>query len=133
MSRVVVILALATVLLVPAAPAQAAAEWCEQDPLAVIITPRGAIVPVFVTTGARGLEHLPAVLLAEIRYSAEPTRFGEGTIVKMDVFVRDDLFAERFETRTTVSSGPLKTGEIHGETYGESGSAMRVRFRLDVP
>jgi hypothetical protein len=132
-ARIVVILALAITLLIPATPVQAAAEWCEQDPLAIIITPKGAIVPVFVTTGARGLEHLPAVLLAEIRYSAEPTRSGEGTIVRLDVLVRDDLFAERFETRTTVSSGPLKTGAIHGEAYGESGSVMRVRFRLDVP
>lgn len=133
MARIVAILALAIVLLLPAVPAQAGAEWCEQDPLAVIITPQGAIVPVFVTTGARGLEHLPAVLLAEIRHSVAPTRSGEGTVVRMEVLVRDDLFARGFETRTTVSSGPLKTGTIYGEAYGESGRAMQVRFTLDVP
>ena len=76
----------------------AGAEWCEDDPLVVIETPGGNLVPLYVTVGALGVEHLPAAQLAEISYTAKRTSHGN-TQVKLSVVVRGDVFASSFATR----------------------------------
>ena len=111
----------------------AGAEWCDTDPLVLVQTPGGATVPVYVTNGALGVEHLPAVLLAAISYTASPTNGGRATLVKMDVVVPDDEFASRFPTRSVASTGPMATGAIYASTTGYSGKVMRLVFKLDVP
>ena len=133
MARFFVAMVIAALLLAPAPPARASAEWCEFDPLVVIITPRGALVPVFVTNGAQGAEHMLAAQLAEMRYTAQPTRSGEATQVRLSVLIRDDLFGKDFPTRSTASAGPLATGAIHARTSGVSGDEMELTFVLDVP
>ena len=63
MKRVLVSVMLAILFLAtPSSTADAGAEWCEYDPLLVVRTPGGASVPLFVTTGAEGVEHLSALL-----------------------------------------------------------------------
>ena len=106
-------------------------QWCEDDPLIVVQTPKGHLVPLFVTNGARGLEHLLALQLAEVRYETNST--GHGTMVTLSVTVPGDVFAARFETRSTVSTGPLKTGHIYDTTSGYSQEAMTLKFKLSVP
>jgi hypothetical protein len=117
--------------LVPAAAASA--EWCEYDPLVVISTPGGATVPVYVTSGALGTEHLAAVMSAAISYSATSAEGGEATVVRMTVLIPDDEFASHFATRSVVSTGPLKTGLLLAEATGFSGQAMPLQFKLAVP
>ncbi len=111
----------------------AGAKWCEEDPLVLIETPGGSTVPVYVTIGALGTEHLVAVLLATISYTAKPTDGGRGTQVHLDVVVPDDAFGSHFETRAAASTGPMVTGTIYDTTYGYSGEVMRLVFKLDVP
>lgn len=113
--------------------ARAGEEFCSADPLVLIQTSGGRIVPVFVTTSARGAEHLPAVLAAEIRYAVQTTEDGRATRVKMEVFVADDQFGEHFDTRTVASSSPLATGAVHANAVGHSGRVMRMTFTLSVP
>lgn len=110
--------------------ASAGAQWCDTDPVVVIITPRGAIVPIFVNNGAQGAEHLPAVLLASMKYTVEPA--SSGTLVHLDVVVPNDLFGKGFTTRSVVSTGPLGTGIVYATAYGVSGKAMHLDFTLNV-
>ncbi|MGH2355840.1 MAG: hypothetical protein ACRDJN_29880 [Chloroflexota bacterium] len=117
--------------LAPTPVADASEQWCEIDPLVLITTPGGALVPVFVTSAAP-LVHQLAVVLAELRYTATSTADGQATRVQLSVLIRDDLLGHGFPTRTTVSTGPLKTGAILGTASGVSGEPMRVVFVLDV-
>ncbi len=108
-------------------------QWCEDDPVVVIKTPGGSLVTVYVTNGARGVEHLPAVLSAQINYTATSTDGQSATLVQMSVLIPDDEFDDHFETRSTVSTGPMKTGTILATASGFSGQAMFMTFKLNVP
>jgi hypothetical protein len=122
--------ALATLSLsLPVAVAHAGDQWCESDPLIVVRTPGGALVPLYVTSEALGLENLPYVLLASITYVASPA--GPGTHVQMEVMVPGSLLAPPFETRATVSTGLLKTGAILATASGYSQQLMKLQFKLD--
>lgn len=133
LSAISVILA-AIVLLATGVPAaDASAQWCEEDPLVVIQTPGGSLVPLYVTNGALGAEHLPAVLAAGIGYTVKSVESGGATLVKVQVQVPDDLYGYQFETRSTVSTGPLKTGAIYATTQGFSSQVMQLEFKLQTP
>ncbi len=112
--------------------AHAGDEWCEVDPAVLITTPGGRLVVVYVTNGALGLEHLVAAQLAAVRHTVQPVEGGRATLVKMDVVVPNDLFGSGFPTKTTVSSGPLKTLTVYASATGTSGSPMRLEFTLPV-
>ena len=134
MRRFLLAAIVAVALLLALAPGMSAgAKWCDEDPLVLIQTPGGSLVPVYVTVGALGTEHLPAVLLAAITYTAKPVHDGRATHVQLDVVLPDDEFASHFETRATASTGPMATGTIYDSTYGYSGEVMRLVFKLDVP
>lgn len=134
MRRFLLVIPLAFALLFAGAAAPAAAaEWCDTDPLVLIATPGGALVPVYVTTGALGVEHLPAVLAASIAYTAQPVASGTATLVHLEVVVPDDAFDAHFPTRTVASTGPLATGTIYASAEGFSGTRMATTFTLDVP
>jgi hypothetical protein len=120
-------------LLGPVPAALAMEQWCEEDPPVLILTPSGSSALVFVTNGALGLEHLPAVQLAQIRYTVQPVESGRATLVKMTVVVPPDIFSSRFPTRSTVSSGPFKTGTIYATASGYSGEPMEMTFQLSIP
>jgi hypothetical protein len=117
----------------PAPRASAMESWCDEDPPVVITTPGGRAVVVYVTNGALGLQHLPAVQLASIRHTVQPADGGRATLVKMEVVVPDDAFGTGFPTRTTASSGPFKTLTVYDSATGTSGAPMRLQFKLDVP
>lgn len=108
-------------------------EWCEEDPVVAIVTPKGAVVSVFVTNGVKGPEHQLAAILAKIKYSVKSIDGGRATRVTMLVTVPADAFEDRFETRSVVSTGPLKSGVILGSALGFSGQSMEMMFKLDVP
>ena len=128
-----VLAVLPAVTLVPTASA-GSSEWCDMDPIVVIRTPKGNLVPVFNTMGVMGLEHQAAMLAAQVSYTVQPADGGRGTLVKLDVTVPEGLLWGRdFATRTTISTGPLGTLNVLGTAQGESGRAMRVQFTLDTP
>lgn len=134
MRRLFLALLVGLVALVAVAPAaQAAEEWCDTDPLVLVQTPGGSLVPVYVTNGARGVVHLPAAQMAAITYTVRPIADGRDTLVEMKVLVPDDLFGSGFPTRSTVSTGPLATGEIYATASGQSGTVMAMTFKLGVP
>ena len=51
----------------------------------------------------------------------------------MEVLIPGDVFDSRFETRSTVSTLPLKTGTILAQASGFSGQTMYLQFTLGVP
>lgn len=128
----VVALVVGLLLLAPGAPPAAASdEWCESDPAVAIRTPAGAVVVVYVTNGALGAEHRPALARTRIDYAAAVAPGGAGTLVDLEVMVPDD--GGRFATRSVVSTGPLKTGAVLATAEGRSGQPMRLWFVLAVP
>ena len=134
MKSILLALLTAVLLLVAAAPEVAALEeWCEDDPLVLITTPGGNVAPVYVTNGALGTEHLPAVQLATISHTVHSVDGGRATLVRMTVVVPNDAFGSHFPTRTTASSGPMKSGTIYDTDTGYSGEPMHLSFRLNVP
>lgn len=133
MKRFVLPIVLALLLLVGLVPGVNAGEqWCEGDPLVVVKTPGGASVPIYVTSGALGPEHLPAVLAARISYTAKPADGGRATLVKISVVIPDDAFESSFQTRSTSSTGPLGTLTVLSMTTGISGRAMTMQFKVNV-
>ena len=123
----------ATALTAPAAFA-GSSEWCDLDPVVVIKTPKGNLVPVFNTMGVMGLSHQAAMLAAKVSYTAQPADGGSKTLVNLSVTIPEGmLWGWNFRTRTVISTGPLGTLEILGRAEGESGRAMDVQFTLDRP
>jgi hypothetical protein len=131
--RILIAAAVACCLLGFVRPAGAAAEWCEYDPVVLVVTPAGALVPVFVTNGALGVEHSLDAQLAEMRYTTQPAKSGKATLVYLRVLIRGNLFAAQFPTRSTASTGPLATGSIFDRVEGNSGDTMSLTFVLDTP
>jgi hypothetical protein len=119
--------------LVPAPPARASDQWCEDDPLVVITTPGGAAVPLYVTKRGLGLEHLAAVQLGRVSYTALAAAGGGATLVQLAVTIPDDAFGVHFATQAVVSTGPLGAGTVYADASGFSGQGMPMQFILDVP
>jgi hypothetical protein len=159
LARRVPVLALALALLwawapLPAAPAAAAdggdsiAEWCEFDPPLVVRTPSGRVTVLHVTNYGLGVEHLKEVRRAEIRSTTGPLGSRPGPAgsrreagprpvetVLVEVVVEIPLGADgkAFLTRSVVSTSPRAMGTVLATAAGQSGDAMRMEFRLDVP
>ena len=121
------------ILLVTMPVATASSQWCEVDPILVVATPSGSLVPVFVTTAGDGVEHLATVTAARLSYVASPTADGSKTLVTVTVLVSNDLFDSPFATTSTVSSGPMATGTIYASASGTSGHTLKMTFVLDQP
>ena len=106
--------------------------WCDVDPVQLVITNGGKIVPIFVTNGAPSLLYVTQLLLAKMSTTVESVDGGNASLVTVRVTVPNGLFGKRFSTRTVVSSGPLGLLKVHGTATGTSGSAMTVQFKLPV-
>jgi len=104
--------------------------WCDTDPIMVVTTPGGSHVPLYVTTGAYGTEHLPAAQLAQASYTVTPTSNRQATSVTVTVAVGNDAFSSHFQTRAGVSTGPFQTGTVYAHTLGYSDQTMTMHFVL---
>ena len=124
------LIALFLVAFAPASVATASDQWCEDDPPIVIDTPGGALVTLYVTDSALGVQHLPAVQLASITADVSPA--GSGTLIHVHVLVPSDAFDGHFATRSVVSTGPFATGTIDATASGFSGQTMAMAFTLLV-
>ncbi len=125
----VVVLVMATWL-----PAAADNEWCDTDPLLVIQTPAGNLVPVYVDVGAQSSAYTVDTLASSLQmaYRASSASNGAATLVQVYVTV-PTLGVSSFATRELVSSGALNTGTLYAQTQGTSGQTMTATFSLNVP
>jgi hypothetical protein len=119
--------------LTPAA-ALASDGWCDTDPILVVHTPAGNLVPVFYNVGAQSLSFTPNTLLGALvmSYTAVPTSDGKATNVAVQVKV-PSLLNESFLTRTIISRGAFGTGTVYANTTGSSGQVMTSTFQLPYP
>jgi hypothetical protein len=112
--------------------AGASSEWCEVDPLVVIVTPGGSAVPVYVNIRAQGYEHAATLEFSEISYTTQSTDGGTATIVRMTVRVPRDLFSDRYPVQIVVSTGPARTGTTLASAKGYSEQDLKLQFKLSV-
>jgi hypothetical protein len=123
----------ATALAAVAAPSAMASEgWCDVDPIQLVITSGGKLVPIFVTNGAPSLLYVAQLLLAKMSTSVQSADGGTSSLVTVKVTVPNGLFGKVFSTRTVVSSGPLGLLKVYGTATGTSGRTMTVQFKLPV-
>ena len=113
-------------------PVFASETWCDIDPVQLVITSGGRLVPIFVTNGAPSLLYAPQLLLARITHTTESVDGGTATLVTVQVTVPNALFGRTFPTRSVVSSGPLGLLQIYATGGGTSGSPMVMRFKLPI-
>jgi hypothetical protein len=109
--------------------------WCDTDPILVVHTPTGRLVPVYVTVGAHSLLLTPDTLLGSVvlGYSAAATSNGKATQVTAVVYVPRLLLSGPFETRSMVSSGAFGTGTLYAQAQGVSGEPITLVFELPYP
>ena len=119
---------------VPTQAAFASDGWCDSDPILVVRTPAGNLVPVYYNVGAQSLLFTPNTLLAALvmSYTAVPTSGGAATKVTLVVMV-PSLLDQSFATRDIVSTGAFGTGTVYAYTSGVSGEAMTSTFKLPYP
>jgi hypothetical protein len=109
--------------------------WCDTDPILVIQTPTGRLVPVYVTVGAQSLLLSPNTLLGSLvlDYTAVPTSDGKATLVTAVVNVPTSLLTGSIATRSIVSSGALAPGTLYAQASGVSGTPTTLVFKLPSP
>lgn len=130
---VAMVLALVPAVMVAPVASAASGEWCDIDPVVIVRTPEGNLVPIYNTNGVQGLQNQPALLLPKVSYTVKPTDGGRATLVTMDVTLPEGIYGRDFATRTVISTGPMGTLKVLGKAQGESGKPMRVQFTLDTP
>jgi hypothetical protein len=134
MARTLVAVGIVLLLLVGSVTTGGASEeWCEYDPVVLVTTPGGRVVPVYLLIGAAGLENLPLVTAAQYHRIVEPTDAGRATLVRLEVMVPTRLGGGTFPTRVTASTGAHATGTILDTETGLSGEPMPLTFKLGVP
>jgi hypothetical protein len=137
MKRLLLSLSVLVMLMVtlPAPLAVASDGWCDTDPILVIYTPAGNLVPVYVNVGAQSLLLTPNALLGALlmSYTTVAASGGAATSVTVVVTVPSSLLDQSFRTRDTVSTGAFGTGTIYAQGSGVSGEPMTATFQLPYP
>jgi hypothetical protein len=115
--------------------AMASDGWCDTDPILVIRTPAGRLVPVYVTVGAPSLLFTPNTLLSSVvlSYTAVPSGNGAATKVTVVVTVPSSPLVQSFSVKDTISTGPLGSGSIYASASGTSDKPMTSAFQLPYP
>ena len=111
--------------------AGACATYCDWDPLVLVVTPGGHIVPVYdsVWTSSPLSLGLPteSYTVAREYHAGQPV-----TQVDMAIYVPTGLLF-RFSTVDEVTTGLLGSGTVLASGYGTSGSPVHLQFTLPEP
>jgi hypothetical protein len=128
-------LVLGLILAVQPPIARASDGWCDTDPILIVRTPAGRLVPLYVTVGAQSLLFTPNTLLGSVvlSYTAVPTADAAVTEVSVVVNVRPSILASSFSTRQTVSTGAFGSGTVYARGYGVSGVPTTLVFEVPYP
>ena len=135
MKRFLLSVAAAGVLLAGRVPmVSAGAEWCENDPVVVVRTSAGNIIPVHVTLSAQSPGDEADLRAYTISHTSQPANNGQATAVQIYVLIPDHLpDLTRFATRSVASDRPWAAGTIYDAVRGQSGAIMTLRFTMNVP
>jgi hypothetical protein len=112
--------------------ASAWATFCDWDPLILVVTPGGHIVPVYASVWTSSPLNLGLPLAT---YTASRTYDAAGkphTAVDMKITVLSGLLF-KFTTYNMATSGLLGTGTVYASKYGTSGTPVHLFFTLPQP
>jgi hypothetical protein len=122
----------AGVLLASPTSAGAWATFCDWDPLVLVVTPAGHIVPVYDSVWTSSLLDL-GVPLESYSVSRVYSRSGAPeTLVDMTISVPTGLLF-RYQTTDEVTSGLLGSGTVYARANGYSGTPVHLKFTLAAP
>jgi hypothetical protein len=122
----------AGVLLASPTSAGAWATFCDWDPLVLVVTPAGHIVPVYDSVWTSSLLDL-GVPLESYTASRVYSRSGAPeTLVDMTISVPTGLLF-RYQTTDEVTSGLLGSGTVYARANGYSGTPVHLKFTLAAP
>lgn len=143
-----------TLTAVSAPVAFGAADWCEDDPLVVIKTPNGKVLPLHVTNYAEGQENQPYLALVPdnqevtnswiswtvVRSKKKGLKKPAGTSTSAtawDVVISVTIHTDpgdgkRFRTKTVASSEEFGLGTVYAGARGMSNRVMELRFSIWV-
>ena len=108
------------------------ATFCDWDPLVLVVTPSGHIVPVYDSVWTSSLLDL-AVPLESYTVSRTYSRSGmPETLVDMTISVPTGLLL-RYQTTDEVTSGLLGSGTVYARASGYSGTPVHLKFILASP
>ncbi len=130
MKKLVVAGALALGLLA-SAPGSAAASmtWCDWDPLVVIVTPSGHLVPVYDSVWTSSPLNLGVPLETYTTKRAYDSAGRPITAVNMAIYVPTGLLFS-FSTVDEVTTGLLGGGTLLARANGTSGKTVYLTFTL---
>ena len=132
MKRALLAAALAAgLLLVSPTSAGAWATYCDWDPLVLVVTPSGHVVPVYDSVWTSSVLDLGLPLES---YTATRVYSESGqpeTQVDMEVYVPTGLLF-RYQVHDMVTSGLLGTGNVYAQGNGTSGSPVHLKFVLPI-
>lgn len=129
MKRLLVVAsAVAALVLMQAGTTAEASEWCSDDPAITFFDAQGESHTVYLTSSAKGLEHLAALEAQTYTISVESTDDGSRTKVGLRVIVPDQT-GEHFNVRFVVSTSPNGAGTVLRLRNGESGQVSELNFQ----
>ena len=133
MKRLVVAGALALGLMA-ASPTSAGAfaTWCDWDPVVLVVTPGGHLVPLFESVWTSSPLDLAIPLGSYTVARAYDSHGRPVTLVNMTITVPTGLLF-RYSTFNMVTTGPLGSGKVLAQASGTSGKAVHLKFILPVP
>ena len=132
MKRVLLAASLAAgVLLSSPTSAGAWLTYCDWDPIVLIVTPAGHVVPVYDSVWTSSPLDLGVPTES---YTVSRTYDSSGrpqTAVAMTITVPTGLLL-RYTTEDMVTSGLLGSGTVYAWQYGTSGTPVHLKFTLPV-
>ncbi|HEY0831965.1 MAG TPA: hypothetical protein VGE99_12535 [Candidatus Dormibacteraeota bacterium] len=133
MKRVLLAAALAAGILV-ASPTSAGAwaTYCDWDPLVLIVTPGGHIVPVYDSVWTPSPLDLGVPLASYTTSRAYDAAGNPVTVVNMTISVPTGLLF-RYATIDEVTTGLLGSGTVLARKSGTSGKPVHLTFTLHQP
>jgi hypothetical protein len=122
----------AGVLLASPASAGAWATFCDWDPLVLVVTPAGHIVPVYDSVWTSSPLDLGAPLESYTVSRVYSRSGAPETLVDMTISVPTGLLF-RYQTTDEVTSGLLGSGTVYARANGYSGTPVHLKFTLAAP
>jgi hypothetical protein len=107
-------------------------SYCDWDPIVLIVTPAGHIVPVYDSVWTSSLLDLGVPLESYTTSRVYAANGAPETAVNMSIFVPTGLLF-RYYVHDMVTSGLLGTGTVYAQQSGTSGTPVHLKFVLNQP
>lgn len=133
MKRVLFAAALAAgVLFASPTSAGAWATYCDWDPIVLVVTPSGHLVPVYDSVWTSSLLDLGVPVESYTVSRTYSRRGAPETLVDMTISVPTGLLFH-YATTDEVTSGLLGSGTVYARASGYSGTPVHLKFVLTTP